>query len=261
MKKSILVALTAAMVLSMSTLTAFAAPSATVSDSETTKETTTSNTSNSSYDDTDYDKYASSSTAASTTTTTTTTTSAATAVDPKVYVENTTVSEGYTVSAVDATTEEATNVAVQNAILGNLEVVAQLLGDKNIAAAIQDPTQEVTAQIRSIVNVDPTTATKNANGKYEFTLTSKFLGTGRVLVLHYNGNWETLVPKAVNGQNVVVESDSCSPFAIVELNVASTTGANTVATSPKTGETLPVAMMVVVLGIVGAAVCTKKIFA
>ena len=165
MKKSILVALTAAMVLSMSTLTAFAAGSP-------------------SYDDTDYDKYG---TAASTTTTTTTT-SAATAVDPKVYVENTTVSEGYTVSAVDATTEEATNVAVQNAILGNLEVVAQLLGDKNIAAAIQDPTQEVTAQIRSIVNVDPTTATKNANGKYEFTLTSKFLGTGRVLVLHYNGN-------------------------------------------------------------------------
>ncbi len=229
MKKSILVALTAAMVLSMSTLTAFAAGSPTTVDAVQ---------------------------AAAEGQTTSTGIEAVASADA--LAQATAVSEGYKASAVSDTTVQSAVVAVQNQILNKIAEIGNLLGDSKLAAEATDPSSKVTATIRSLVNIDPTTATKGADGLYEVTVTAAYLGNGDAIVLHYNGTaWEVIAPTNVSGKNVTFKTATLSPVAVVEVN----SGANTVATSPKTGETLPVAMMVVVLGIAGAAVCTKKIFA
>ncbi|MCR4694282.1 MAG: hypothetical protein K5773_03030 [Pseudobutyrivibrio sp.] len=226
MKKSILVALTAAMVLTMSSMTAFAA-SPTVGTVEATPASI----------------------------------EATTAVEPtasgEVYASVTTVSEGFKETAVSETTVNSAAVAAQNIILNNLEK----LGNATLTNAATDSSKKVSAILRAVVDIKPTTATKNAAGNYEFTITSPYIGAGTVYVLHYVESaktWELLVPKSVTNGAVVVESATCSPFALVEVNVASATAA---AKSPKTGETTPVAMMVILLGTAGAVVCGKKAFA
>ena len=218
MKKSVITALTAAMVITLSSITAFAAPSATVPAAETP--------------------------------------AVGTAVEavasPEAYDAATTVSTGYKETAVSATTVKSASVATQNIILNNLDK----LGDPAIAQAAADPNKTVSAIVRTVVDVTPAGATKNAAGNYEFTLSCNYIGTGRVYVLHYlesSKSWEILVPKAVT-----IESATCSPFAVVELNVASVAAP---ATSPKTGETLPAALMFIMIGAVGAVVCTKKVLA
>ena len=208
MKKSVITALTAAMVLTLSSITAFAAPSATVPAAETP--------------------------------------AVGTAVEavasPEAYDAATTVSTGYKETAVSATTVKSASVATQNIILNNLDK----LGDPAIAQAAADPKKSVSAIVRTVVDVTPAGATKNAAGNYEFTLSCNYIGTGRVYVLHYlesSKSWE--IP-------------TLSPFAVVGLNVASVTAP---ATSPKTGETLPAALMFIMIGAVGAVVCTKKVLA
>ena len=223
MKKSVITALTAAMVITLSSITAFAAPSATVPVAETP--------------------------------------AVGTAVEavasPEAYDAATTVSTGYKETAVSATTVKSASVATQNIILNNLDK----LGDPAIAQAAADPKKTVSAIVRTVVDVTPAGATKNAAGNYEFTLSCNYIGTGRVYVLHYlekSKSWVLLVLKAATKGAVTIESATLSPFAVVELNVASVTAP---ATSPKTGETLPAALMFIMIGAVGAVVCTKKVLA
>ncbi len=227
MKKSVLAALTAAIVLSMSTMTAFAA-SPTVGTVEAP---------------------AAGQTAATTVEAT---------VSPAVYTSVTTISEGYSEVPVSETTVKSAAVAVQNALLNKLAN----LGDPALTKAATSSTQKVSATIRTIVDVKPTSAKKNAAGNYEFTLNCSYIGSGKIFVLHYVESakqWEILVPKAATAGSVTVESATCSPFAVVELNVAS--AGSTPAQSPKTGETIPAAMMIILIGVAGAAVCGKKVFA
>ena len=225
MKKTAITALAAAMVLSMSSITAFAAGSATVATVEAPVATQTA------------------------------TTSIDAVAAPEAYVESTTVSEGFKAAAVSATTVQSAAVAVQNEILNDIASIGAALGNNTLAQAASNPSMKVTATLRSVVDVSPTSATKNAAGNYVVTLASSYVGNGTIIVLHYNGTtWDPIVPTSVANGAVTFETPSLSPIAIVEVNVA------TAATSPKTGETVPAAMMFVLIGAVGAAVCTKKAF-
>lgn len=228
MKKSIFTALVAAMVLTMSSITAFAASPTVAGTVESAVSTQTA------------------------------TTSVDAVATPEVYSATTTVSEGYTEKAVSTTTVQSAAVAAQNIVLNDLATLGKTVGSSALVSAATDSSKKVTATVRSVVDVSPTTATKNAAGKYVVTLTSQYLGNGTIVALHYNGSgWEPILPSSVSGKSVTLELTSLSPIALVEVNVASTA----VATSPKTGETYPAAMAVILFGLAGAVICGKKVFA
>lgn len=180
------------------------------------------------------------------------------AVDtPASYASSTSVSAGFSVSAVSDTTIQAAKTAVQNAILNDVASIASKLGNQTLAAAATDSGKKVTASILTIVEVKVSTAAKDANGNYVVTLNLSSVAAGdSVAVLHYTGSvWETIIPTSTANGSVTFAAASLSPFAVVKLDVTSIT------TSPKTGASIPVAVGVLVIGVVGAAVCGKKYFA
>lgn len=180
------------------------------------------------------------------------------AVDtPASYASSTSVSAGFSVSAVSDTTIQAAKTAVQNAILNDVASIASKLGNQTLAAAATDSGKKVTASILTIVEVKVSTAAKDANGNYVVTLKLSSVAAGdSVAVLHYTGSvWETIIPASTANGSVTFAAASLSPFAVVKLGVTSIT------TSPKTGASIPVAVGVLVIGVVGAAVCGKKYFA
>ena len=172
------------------------------------------------------------------------------------YLKRTTVSAGYAISEVSATTIQATAVAVQNAIINDVASIASRLGNKNLADAAANSASRVTASILTVIEVKASNASKDANGNYVVTLSLPNISAGdAVVVLHYTGNsWETIVPSVANG-SVTFASASLSPIAVVKLDVTS------VSQSPKTGQAMPVAVVLLMIGAVGAAVCGKRYFA
>lgn len=184
-------------------------------------------------------------------------TSVAATATPAEYVAATTVSEGFTVSAVEDTTVKAAAVEVQNALLNDLATVGTKLGNSALAAAATDSNKKVSASILSVVNIDASTAAKDADGNYTVTANIAGIAAGdTIAVLHYTGSaWETIVPTSVAAGSVTFKTASFSPFAVVKLEVS------TVTASPKTGAAMPVAALFVVVGFAGAAVCGKRYFA
>ncbi|MBD5526624.1 MAG: hypothetical protein HDR04_19935 [Lachnospiraceae bacterium] len=172
------------------------------------------------------------------------------------YLNRTTVSAGYSISAVSATTVQATAVAVQNAILNDVASIASRIGNKTLAAAAGNSASRVTATILTVIEVKASGASKDANGNYVVTLSLPDIAAGdAVVVMHYTGSaWETIIPSVANG-SVTFASASLSPIAVVKLDVA------TVSQSPKTGQTMPVAVVLLMIGAAGAAVCGKRYFA
>ena len=186
----------------------------------------------------------------------TTTTSVAATKAPADYAAATKVSDGYTVEAVSQTTVDSAKVAVQNNLLNDVATIGTKLGDSTLAAAAKDSSKKVTATVLSVVEVDPTTAVKE-NGNYVVTLSIADIAAGdTIAVLHYNGSaWETIVPTKVEAGKVTFATASLSPISVVKLQVTDVTGA------PKTGETAPMAGLILVVGLAGAVVCGKKYFA
>lgn len=186
----------------------------------------------------------------------TTTTSVAATKAPADYAAATKASEGYKVEAVSQTTVDSAAVAVQNQLLNDVASIGTKLGDSTLAAAAKDSSKKVTATILSVVEVDPTTATV-VDGKYVVTLSIADIAAGDTLaVLHYNGSaWETIVPTKVEAGKVTFATASLSPISVVKLQVTDVTGA------PKTGETAPMAGLILVVGLAGAVICGKKYFA
>lgn len=176
---------------------------------------------------------------------------------PSEYLKGTTVSEGYKVSAVSNTTVQAAAVAVQNAILNDVASIAARLGNKTLADAAANSGSQVTASIMTVVEVKASNASKDANGNYVVTLNLSDVAEGdAVVVLHYTGNsWETIVPTSVAKGSVTFASASLSPIAVVKLGVAN------VSLSPKTGSAIPAAAVILIIGVVGTAICGKKYFA
>ncbi len=226
MKRKFLAVLTALTVLTMGSMTAFAA-SPTVGTTEAPVRTQEAST-------------------AMTATTT-----------PSAYLSGTTVSAGYKISEVSDTTVQAAAVAVQNNILNDIASIASKLGNKTLAKAAVSSGKQVTASVLTVIDVKPSEAAKDANGNYVVTLSLSDIAEGdAVVVLHYTGNaWETIVPSGVAKGSVTFASASLSPIAVVKLSVA------TVSQSPKTGSSVPAAAVILVIGIVGTAACGKKYFA
>lgn len=176
---------------------------------------------------------------------------------PAEYAAATTASEGYSVEAVSDTTLQSATVAVQNQLLNDLASIGAKLGDSALTAAATDASKKVTASILSVVEVDPTTADKDADGNYVITLNIASIAAGDTLaVLHYNGSaWEVIVPSEVADGSVTFATSSLSPIGVVKLDVTSITAA------PQTGQPANIAAFIVVLSFAGAAVCGKKYFA
>lgn len=176
---------------------------------------------------------------------------------PAQYAAATTASAGFGVGAVTQTTVDSAAVAVQNQLLNDLASVGAKLGNSTLAAAATDATKKVTASILSVVEVNPTTATKDANGNYVVTLNIAGIAAGdTIAIMHYNGTaWETIVPSNVSTGSVTFATASLSPIGVVKLAVSPATAA------PKTGETASVAMIFIAAGFAGAALCGKKYFA
>lgn len=174
-----------------------------------------------------------------------------------VYLKATTVSAGFSVSEVSATTVQAAAVAVQNAVLNDVASIASKLGNKVLSSAAANSGSRVAASIMTVVEVSVSDASKDANGNYVVTLGLSDIAAGdAVVVLHYTGTaWETIVPSDVANGSVTFASASLSPIAVVKLDVS------TVSQSPQTGPAIPVAAVILLIGAVGTAVCGKKYFA
>ncbi len=223
MKRKFLAVLSAVMVLSMGSMTVLAA-SPTVGTTETPVATQTA------------------------------TTSVAGKATPAEYAAATKASAGYEVAAVSATTVDSAAVAVQNQLLNDIASIGTKLGNNTLAAAANDSSKKVTATILSVVEVNPSTATRDANGNYVVTLNIANIAAGdTIAILHYNGSaWETIVPTKVEAGAVTFATASLSPISVVKLETSAVTAA------PKTGETAPYAAMLMVVGLAGVALCTKK---
>ncbi|MBD5493526.1 MAG: hypothetical protein HDR12_03855 [Lachnospiraceae bacterium] len=176
---------------------------------------------------------------------------------PAAYVSVTTVSAGYNVSAVSTTTVQAAAVAVQNNLLNNVAAIGYRLGNVELVNAAANPGSKVTASILTVVDLKASTASKDAYGNYVVTMTVPGISEGdAIAILHYTGKaWETIVPTSTANGIVTFTSASLSPISVVKL---STTG---VTLSPKTGSSLPVAAVILVIGVVGMAVSGKRYFA
>lgn len=176
---------------------------------------------------------------------------------PAAYLSATTVSAGYNMSAVSATTVQAAVVAVQNTILNNVAAIGYRLGNVELVNAAANSGSRVTASILTVVELKASSASKDANGNYVVTLSLAGVSEGdAVAVLHYTGSaWETIVPTSVANGSVTFTSASLSPVSVVKLSVTGVT------MSPKTGSSVPVAAVILIIGVVGTAVCGKRYFA
>jgi hypothetical protein len=181
-------------------------------------------------------------------------TSVADTATPAQYAVITATSEGFTVSAVSDSTAKAAAVAVQNTVLRDVAAIGYFLGSTEIVNAATTQGSVVTANILSTVDVDPTTATKDASGMYNIVMSNGQIAAGdTIAILHYNGtNWELIKPIAVSQGSVAFQVSSLSPISIVKIST------NAPAASPKTGVTCSFMALVVLAAMAGAVICFKK---
>ena len=175
--------------------------------------------------------------------------------DPSDYADKTSA-DGYDVTAVSDTTAKATAAAVQNSLLNNLAATGDALGNDALKKAATDGSK-VTAKVVTVVDIDPTSATKGSNGKYSITLKNADIKSGdNIAVMHWNGtSWEVIKPTSVADGSVTFEVSDLSPIAVVKMDISG------VVAAPKTGETLPLVAVISLLALVGSVVAAKKYFA
>lgn len=175
---------------------------------------------------------------------------------PEQYAVITATSEGFKVSAVSQTTCDSAVVAAQNLVLRDVASLGLFLGDADLVNAATNQGSIVTATVLSTVDVDPTTATKDASGMYNVVLTNAMIAAGdTIAILHYNESaksWELIKPVAVAQGSVAFQTSSLSPITIVKVNAA------TAAQAPKTGVMVYGAMTLILAGLAGAVICFKK---
>lgn len=223
MKKKVLAIMSALIVLSMSSITVFAA-SPTVGTTEKTVETQVA------------------------------TTSVVSTKEPATYAAATTVSEGYTVKEVSDAILQSTAVAVQNEVLNDVAKIGKTIGNTSLVSAATDSSKKVEATILSVVEVE---AVKNASEKHVVTLKiADITEKDAIVVLHYTGSaWEIISPSEVATGSVTFETASLSPVTVVKLAVTDTVAA------PRTGENIPMMAIFMLAGVAGVVVCTRKYLA
>ncbi len=184
------------------------------------------------------------------------------------------------VAVADTTVTEA--VTATKNLLQDVKKLGDKLGNKDLADAATATNKGVIATVLSVVNLQSTATNK------EVVIKNKAIKANKTYaVLHYtNGAWET-IPATVKGDGeLTFKVSNFSPFAIVEIDLVdksatatgskpsvttpSTTPAAPAATpaadnkkadqaaSPKTGETMPVAVLALLVCATGAVVCAKK---
>lgn len=177
------------------------------------------------------------------------------------------------VAVADTTVTEA--VTATKNLLQDVKKLGDKLGNKDLADAATATNKGVIATVLSVVNLQSTATNK------EVVIKNKAIKANKTYaVLHYtNGAWET-IPATVKGDGeLTFKVSNFSPFAIVEIDVvdksATATGSQTTpaapaatpaadnkkadqAASPKTGETMPVAVLALLVCATGAVVCAKK---
>ena len=179
-----------------------------------------------------------------------------------------------TVAAVADTTVTEAVTATKN-LLQDVKKLGDKLGNKDLADAATATNKGVIATELRVDNLQSTATNK------EDRIHNKAIKANKTYaVLHYtNGAWET-IPATVKGDGeLTFKVSNFSPFAIVEIDVvdksATATGSQTTpaapaatpaadnkkadqAASPKTGETMPVAVLALLVCATGAVVCAKK---
>ena len=173
---------------------------------------------------------------------------------PAQYAIITATSEGFKVSAVSDSTAKAAAVAVQNSILRDVAALGYFLGSPELVTAATTQGSVVAANILSTVDVDPTTAVKDANGMYNLVMSNGQIAAGdTIAILHYNGTtWELIKPVAVSQGSVAFQVSSLSPISIVKIS------ANAPAASPKTGAGYSYMALIVLAAMAGAVICFRK---
>lgn len=169
------------------------------------------------------------------------------------YAAKTTVSQGFAVAPTTDAMIQSCVAAIQNMIMARLG----LLGNATLAAAAGNAGARVRSTILTCVDLTATTAQKGADGFYHPTIYVNGIQAGSTLfVLHfYNGAWQFETVEAVANGAVQFRTAGFSPFAVVKVSVEN---AAAPAGAPKTGETVPYATLIVMMGLAGVALCTKK---
>ena len=181
------------------------------------------------------------------------------------------------INAVGKTTVDDAVVATKN-LLNDVKALGDTLGNKDLADAAGIATKSVKATVLSVVNLSSELNVK------EITIKNDAIKAGKTYaVLHFtNGKWVTLPAKVTADKTLSFTVDNLSPFAIVEIDLvdksATATGSKPSVTtpsttpaapaadnkkadqaaSPKTGETMPVAVLALLVCATGAVVCAKK---
>lgn len=173
---------------------------------------------------------------------------------PAQYAILTATSEGFKVSAVSDSTAKAAAVAVQNTILRDVAALGYFLGDPGLVTAATTQGGVVAANILTTVDVDATTAVKDATGMYNIVMSNGQIAAGdTIAILHYNGStWELIKPIAVGNGTVAFQVSSLSPISVVKIST------NAPAASPKTGVTYSYMALIVLAAMAGAVICFKK---
>ena len=173
---------------------------------------------------------------------------------PAQYAILTATSEGFKVSAVSDSTAKAAAVAVQNTILRDVAALGYFLGDPGLVTAATTQGGVVAANILTTVDVDATTAVKDATGMYNIVMSNGQIAAGdTIAILHYNGlTWELIKPIAVGNGTGAFQVSSLSPISVVKIST------NALAASPKTGVTYSYMALIVLAAMAGAVICFKK---
>ena len=175
---------------------------------------------------------------------------------PEQYAVITATSEGFKVTAVSQNTVNSAVVAVQNLVLRDVASLGYFLGDANLVQAASTQGEIVTASVLSTIDVDPTTATKDAAGMYNVVLTNAMIAAGdTIAVLHYNEvskAWELIKPVAVGQGSVAFQTSTLSPITIVKVNTT------TAAQAPKTGASVYGVYVMILAALMGAVICYRK---
>lgn len=184
---------------------------------------------------------------------------------PEQMLDSTKVATDHVVAAAVAKTTVDEAVVEAKNILTDVKGLGDKLGDKTIAAAATDKNKTVSATVLSVVNL-----TSALNVK-EITLKNTAIKAGKTYaVLHYTANGWVTIPATVKADGeLTFPVDEFSAFAIVEISVADKAATPATkpaandkkadgAASPKTGETIPVAVFAMLVCAAGVVVCARK---
>ena len=171
---------------------------------------------------------------------------------------------GATLETVEEKYAEAAVATVQN-LFNDVKALGERVNSDVVKEAATDSTKEVSAEIKSVVELKADEATQalfDAGEMAEITIKiSSIKADDNILILHYADEaWETITPTSVVDGAVSGMFSSLSPVAVVKVVVATanTQPVDDIPDSPKTG-VFPIAAVAAAFCFVGAAVCGKKV--